>query len=406
MKMKRSPAIKRAVSLALSVAMVVTLAVSTNTVTLADDKQSELQAQKEAAQQELEAIQDKIKENQANKANAEDLKEQFEQQTEIITTQIGLLQQSIAQVEADINAKQLEIDEKQAEVDVKQAEYDERWEGFKDRLGAMQMLNDGGSIALLSSATNLYQLLTFANTLEQISSKDEEICQTIEAERQELEAQKTELENAKAELEAQQAELQNQNSQLDSKKSELQTSIQQQDQTISEADAAAEVLKVEEAEARKNLDKAAAELDAYLNSQVDKYSSAALTCSLNFGPALPSYKYISCVFGTDGHRGTDFAAPANTPIYAVADGIVTDATYHYSWGNYVQIYHGKDDQGSTYSTLYAHMISSPVVSAGQSVTKGQVIGYVGNTGYSFGNHLHLEMKINGTLVNAANWIPH
>ena len=392
MKMKRSPAIKRAVSLALSVAMVVTLAVSTNTVTLADDKQSELQAQKEAAQQELEAIQDKIKENQANKANAEDLKEQFEQQTEIITTQIGLLQQSIAQVEADINAKQLEIDEKQAEVDVKQAEYDERWEGFKDRLGAMQMLNDGGSIALLSSATNLYQLLTFANTLEQISSKDEEICQTIEAERQELEAQKTEL--------------QNQNSQLDSKKSELQTSIQQQDQTISEADAAAEVLKVEEAEARKNLDKAAAELDAYLNSQVDKYSSAALTCSLNFGPALPSYKYISCVFGTDGHRGTDFAAPANTPIYAVADGIVTDATYHYSWGNYVQIYHGKDDQGSTYSTLYAHMISSPVVSAGQSVTKGQVIGYVGNTGYSFGNHLHLEMKINGTLVNAANWIPH
>ena len=389
---KLSPTFKRAVSLALSVAMVVTLAVSTNTVTLADDKKSELQAQKDAAQQQLENVQNQIKENQANKANAEELKEQFEEQTEIITTQIGLLQQSIAQVEQDINDKQKEIDDKQAEVDVKQAEYDERWAGFKDRLGAMQMLNDGGSIALLSSATNLYQLLTFAEALEQISSKDEEICQAIEAERQELEAQKTELENAKAELEAQQAE--------------LQTSIQQQDQTISEADAAAEVLKVEEAEARKNLDKAAAELDAYLNSQVDKYSSAALTCSLNFGPALSTYKYISCVFGTGGHRGTDFAAPANTPIYAVADGIVTDATYHYSWGNYVQIYHGKDDQGSTYSTLYAHMISTPVVSAGQSVTKGQVIGYVGNTGYSFGNHLHLEMKINGTLVNAANWIPH
>ena len=402
MTRKLSPALKRAVSLALSVAMVVTLAVSTNTVTLADDKKSELQAQKDAAQQQLENVQNQIKENQANKANAEELKEQFEEQTEIITTQIGLLQQSIAQVEQDINDKQKEIDDKQAEVDVKQAEYDERWAGFKDRLGAMQMLNDGGSIALLSSATNLYQLLTFAEALEQISSKDEEICQAIEAERQELEAQRTELENAKAELESQQAELQNQNSQLDSKKSELQTSIQQQDQTISDADAAAEVLKAEEEEARKNLDKAAAELDAYLNSQVDKYSSAALTCSLNFGPALATYTYISCVFGTGGHRGTDFAAPANTPIYAVADGIVTDATYHYSWGNYVQIYHGKDDQGSTYSTLYAHMISSPVVSAGQSVTKGQVIGYVGSTG----NHLHLEMKINGTLVNAANWIPH
>ena len=147
-------------------------------------------------------------------------------------------------------------------------------------------------------------------------------------------------------------------------------------------------------------------MDAYLNSQVDKYSDAALTCSLNFGPALATYKYISCVFGTGGHRGTDFAAPGGTAIYAVADGIVTDATYHYSWGNYVQIYHGKDDEGNTYSTLYAHMISAPAVSAGQNVTKGQIIGYVGSTGYSTGNHLHLEMKINGVLVNAANWIPH
>lgn len=404
--MKLSPTIKRAVSLALSVAMVVALTVSTNTMTLADDKKSELQAQKEQAQQELEAIQQQIKENEASKANAEELKEQYEQQTQIITNQIGILQQSIAQVEQDINTKQLEIEEKQAEVDLKQAEYDERWEGFKDRLGAMQMLNDGGSIALLSSATNLYQLLTYAETLEQISSKDEEICREIEAERQELEAQRTELENAKAELEANQAELENQNAQLDSKKSELQTSIQQQDQTISEAEAAAEVLAVEEEQARKNLDAAAAQLDAYLNSQVDKYSDAALTCSLNFGPALPSYKYISCVFGTGGHRGTDFAAPGGTEIYAVADGIVTDATYHYSWGNYVQIYHGKDDEGNTYSTLYAHMVSTPIVSAGQTVTKGQVIGYVGNTGYSFGNHLHLEMKINGVLTNAANWIPH
>lgn len=404
--MKISPLIKRAVSMTLAVAMVVTLTITTNTMTLADDKKSELQAQKDAAQQQLEEIQQKIKDNEASKANAEELKEQYQQQTEVITTQIGLLQQSIAQVEEDINNKQKEIDEKQAEVDVKQAEYDERWAGFKDRLGAMQMLNDGGSIALLSSANSLYQLLTFAESLEQISSKDKEICQQIESERQELENQRTELENAKAELESQQAELQNQNSQLDSKKSELQTSIQQQDQTISDADAAAEVLAAEEEQARKNLDQAAAQLDAYLNSQVDKYSSAAMTCSLNFGPALPSYKYISCVFGTGGHRGTDFAAPGGTEIYAIADGIVTDATYHYSWGNYVQIYHGKDDQGNTYSTLYAHMISTPIVSAGQTVTKGQVIGYVGSTGYSTGNHLHLEMKINGVLTDVTNWIPH
>ena len=182
-------------------------------------------------------------------------------------------------------------------------------------------------------------------------------------------------------------------------------SIQQQNQTISDADAQEEALEAEAAETRKALDAAAAALDAYLNSQVNKYSDAPMTCSLNFGPALPSYTYISCYFGGNGHRGTDFAAPGNTPIYAVADGVVTDATYHWSWGTYVQSYHGKDDEGNTYSTLYAHMISTPAVSAGQNVTKGQVIGYVGSTGYSTGNHLHLEMKINGVLTNCLNWIP-
>lgn len=404
--MKISPTIKKIISMVLAVSMAVTLTVSTSTATLADDKKSELQAQKEQAQQQLDAIQEKIKQNQANKENAEDLKEQYEAQTEVVKEKISIVQQYIAQVQQDIVTKEQEIEQKQKEVDQKQAEYDERWAGFKERLRAMQMLNDGGSIALLSSATNLYQLLTFADTLEQISSKDEEICREIEAERVALEQQRTELENAKAELEANQAELEAQNAELDGLRSDLAASIQQQDATISAADAQAEALAAEEEEARKNLDKAAAELDAYLNAQVDKYSDAALTCSLNFGPALPSYKYISCVFGTGKHRGTDFAAPGGTAIYAVADGIVTDATYHYSWGNYVHIYHGKDDEGNTYSTLYAHMVSAPSVSAGQNVTKGQVIGYVGNTGYSFGNHLHLEMKINGVLVNAANWIPH
>ena len=126
---------------------------------------------------------------------------------------------------------------------------------------------------------------------------------------------------------------------------------------------------------------------------------------------VPGYKSISRWAnlnpGSGFHRGVDIAAPYGTPIYASDSGtVVAVVNMHYSWGNYVQIYHGKDDEGNTYSTLYAHMISAPIVSAGQTVTKGQVIGYVGSTGYSTGNHLHLEMKINGVLTNAANWIPH
>lgn len=406
--MKLSPFVKKTVSTLLAVSMAVALTVSTATPALAaDDKRAQLQAQKDEAQDELDALNEQISENAANRENAEELKAQFEEQEDLILGQIGTLTELIARTEGEIYTKEQGITAKQAEVDQKQAEYDARREGFKDRLRAMQKLNDGGSIALLSTATNLYELLTFADTLDQMSSRDEEICNDIEAQRVALEQQRTELENDKAELETYKAELDSQNAELEGKRSELAVNIQQQNDTISAADAQEDALEAEAAEARKKLDAAAAELDAYLNSQVNKYSQAAMTCSLNFGPALPSYKYISCYFGgSTNHRGTDFAAPGGTEIYAIADGVVTDATYHWSWGNYVQIYHGKDDEGNTYSTLYAHMNSTPIVSAGQNVTRGQVIGYVGTTGTSTGNHLHLEMKINGALTSVLNWIPY
>ena len=99
-----------------------------------------------------------------------------------------------------------------------------------------------------------------------------------------------------------------------------------------------------------------------------------------------------------------YAAPGGTEIYAVSGGVVTAAAYHWSWGYYVQVYHGKDDNGNTYSTLYAHMNSAPVVSVGQPVEKGKVLGYVGSTGNSTGNHLHLEMKVNNVLVNVMNYL--
>lgn len=398
--------LRKVLSLLTAGAVTLSLAFSAAVPVYADNRRDELEAEKKAAQAELDKIYEQQKQNEEVKANAEELKAQFEQQQGLILSQISTLTEQMAYIEDQINTKETEIEAKQLEIEQKQAEYDARWAGFKERMRAMQKLNDGGAIALLSSATNLYQLLTFAKTLEQISSKDQQICDDLENQRIELDNEKANLEEMKAALEADRADLQDQTNQLNGKKAELSASIQKQDATISEADANEKALELAAAEARARVDEAAKELDEYLNSQVKQYSDAAITCSLNFGPALPTYTYISCVFGTGGHRGTDFAAPANTPIYAVGDGIVTTAGWHYSWGYYVQVYHGKDDQGNTYATLYAHMIQSPSVSAGQSVSKGTTLGYVGSTGNSTGNHLHLEMKINGALVNSAAYVPH
>ena len=87
--------------------------------------------------------------------------------------------------------------------------------------------------------------------------------------------------------------------------------------------------------------------------------------------------------------------------------IVIEDTHPPVWRRVIipdQITFFEFDNGNTYSTLYAHMNSAPVVSVGQNVSKGQVLGYVGSTGNSTGNHLHLEMKVNNVLVNVMNYL--
>ena len=396
---------KKFISLLLSVAVAMTMTLSTVMTPLAASSSvSDLRQKLQEQQAELEKVNQQLKETQSTKADAQALKQQLEQQKSLLLGQIANLTEQIGKLDNDIVNKQDEIAQKQQEVDQKQAEYDQRWEDFKGRMKAMQRLNDGGSIALLSSATNLYQLLTFATTLEQIVSKDEQICQQLEDEHTQLEQQKAELEQAKADLEATKADYESQKAALDSKTSELAQNISQTNASISEAEAEEQALREAQIEANKRVDEAAKELDAALNAANQAYGNASIQCSLDFGRPLATYKYVSCYFGGNGHRGTDYAAPGGTSIYAVTGGVVTAAAYHYSWGYYVQVYHGKDDKGNSYSTLYAHMNSAPIVSVGDSVSKGQTLGYVGSTGNSTGNHLHLEMKVNNVLVNVMNYL--
>lgn len=395
---------KKFISLLLSVAVAMTMTLSTVMTPLAAASVSDLRQKLQEQQAALEKVNQQLKETQSDKADAQSLKTQLEQQKSLLLSQIGTLTEQIGGLDNEIVNKQDEINQKQQEVDQKQAEYDQRWADFKDRMRAMQRLNDGGSIALLSSATNLYQLLTFATTLEQIVSKDEEICQQLEDEHTQLEQQRAELEQAKADLEAKKADYEAQKAALNSKTSELAENISQTDESISKAEAEEQALKEAQIEANKKVDEAAKELDAALNAANQAYGNASIQCSLDFGRPLATYKYVSCYFGGNGHRGTDYAAPGGTEIYAVSGGVVTAAAYHYSWGYYVQVYHGKDDNGNSYSTLYAHMNSAPIVSVGDSVSKGQTLGYVGSTGNSTGNHLHLEMKVNNVLVNVMNYL--
>lgn len=124
---------------------------------------------------------------------------------------------------------------------------------------------------------------------------------------------------------------------------------------------------------------------------------------VNLGISLiqPVSGRISCRYGRRSgyyHTGLDIAAPNGTPIRAAAGGTITYAGYHYSYGNLLIISHGNGIQ-----TYYAHC-SKLYVSNGQSVSQGQTIAAVGSTGNSTGNHLHLEVRVNGTAQNPQNYV--
>ena len=114
---------------------------------------------------------------------------------------------------------------------------------------------------------------------------------------------------------------------------------------------------------------------------------------------LPGHTYISChfgevdAFGNAGHRGTDIPAPEGTPILAAHSSTVLVSGWNDSYGNQVLL-----DNGAGLSTRYAHMTAT-AVTAGETVTAGQVIGYVGSTGDSTGNHLHFEVMQGGVRVD-------
>ena len=126
---------------------------------------------------------------------------------------------------------------------------------------------------------------------------------------------------------------------------------------------------------------------------------------VNLGISLirPTTGVITSRFGLrsrDNHKGIDIGTAKGTPIYAAAAGTVSVSSYGYNggYGNYIIINHGNGVQ-----TVYAHC-SSLVATVGQKVSQGQLIARVGSTGISTGNHLHLEVRVNGVAQDPQNYV--
>ena len=344
------------------------------------------------------------KKEQAAKALESELKEKVT----VVQSQISVLKGQIAEVQNSIGLKEQEIAAKEQQITEKEAEIADQWGDFKQHMAAMQELRDGGSVAMLSAVNDLYELLTFNEVMQDISIKDTEILDNMKNAKEALESDKLTLESQRSELQSKKADLDAQNSQMRAKQNELNSSV-----------AAAQMSAAEAQQAQKDA-QAAIESDEMnyeaVKKQIQKMIAAAAASKptlsfTGFICPLKSYSRISSEYGwrknpvtgvNKLHAGTDFAAPGGTPIYAAASGYVQVAGWSTGgYGNYVIIYHGKMSDGNQYSTLYGHM-RSVATSAGKYVQQGEVIGYVGSTGNSTGNHLHLEVWKGGSKANAVN----
>lgn len=138
-------------------------------------------------------------------------------------------------------------------------------------------------------------------------------------------------------------------------------------------------------------------LTALRDAIVDRNARLAATPSI-----WPTTGEVSSRFGWrwggDWHPGIDIANDYGTPIAAAADGTVTYSGWYSGYGKMIQI-----DHHNGIVTIYGHA-SELLVSVGSSVRKGDIIAYVGSTGYSTGPHLHYEVRVNGTAVNPANFL--
>lgn len=333
-------------------------------------------------------------------------KSEVEAEKAALTEQLNELITELDKANADVEAKQEEIAENQTELIQAELDEQEQYESMKMRIKYMYENGNTQFIEILLESKSIGDFLNNAEYISQISEYDRQMLVEFQNTVQDVKDKREQLEKEEAEL----IELQEQ---LQAKEDEINTLIEQKAAEIGDLDTAIG----ENAKKLEELQAAAAEQERLRQeaAAAQKPSSGNNSSSGNYTPA-PSIPvsgngklsnpcpaaYISSEFGyrsspggigSTNHKGRDYAAATGTPIYASASGTVVTAGYNVARGNYVVISHG-----GGLSTLYQHC-SAIYVGVGQSVSAGQNIAAVGNTGYSTGAHLHFEVWVNGTPVD-------
>ncbi len=366
----------------------------TGAYAVTQDEIDDLEEEKEKIAEKVKVQQDKIEALEKEKSDFLELKVALEERNAFTLRQMELNQLQIDYMADLIEQKSLEL---AAAVKVEQ----DQLEKYRTRVRAMEENGNYDLLAIFLNADSLSSLLSAMDDIGEIMDADKKLEDEYIAARQQKESVKAEYESLKAELDLkqeklleEQAVLQAQIDDTDQMLEELMNSIDEESETLEGFQNAVK-------EAQAEIDRLTEELERERRAAIAASAGAVgysgggtVTGSGNFIWPVSCTYITSCVGNRfhpisgqwKYHSGMDIGCQFGDSIWASDGGTVCIAGVNGGYGNCVMI-----DHGNGYYTLYGHM-SSIAVSVNQTVSQGQIIGYVGSTGYSTGPHLHFEIR--------------
>lgn len=396
------------------------------TTVSAEDSISDLEQQLQQLEQENQKYQKILDDTKSDIAEKEEYKSALVSKVQVLDEKIAVTREKISSLNDDIKEKQDAYDKGLSEVE-------DQFDALANRLRILYMSGNATDLEIIFGAKDFSDLIDKMELVKSLANSDKELISEIQTKLDELSTKKESLEADKKDLETQQASLKLDQDEFNKLISDNDEILKNLYASNSEAQNSLEsaALQSDEIEAKISqyyaAQKAAAERAAQASqsssssgSSSSGSSSVIVPSGSGFAWPTPGFVSLSSEWFEDrevyNHGGIDIAGAGimGTPVVAAADGTVvaTNSSCTHNWGksyscgcgggygNYVMISHAGGKM-----TVYGHL-TSLTVSSGQSVSRGQIIGYVGSTGNSTGPHLHYECRLNGVRYNPMSEYPY
>ncbi|MFZ5767930.1 MAG: murein hydrolase activator EnvC family protein [Bacillota bacterium] len=359
---------------------------------VAASTEEELQKKEAELQKRLQQIERKIAEYERLLTQSRGKEREVRKELLRLERELDLTRKDLAYLQNRLRVTGQQLEQTRAELERTQRELEWRTQLLGRRLRALYESGPVSYLEVLLGATSFSDFLTRVEFLQLIAAQDVQIMVSVQELRDQVAAKKARLEELQARLQ------------------DLHARTQEKEATVRAQTVSRQKLLVTIQNQAEEYERALDELEE-LSRQLEK-EIAAIQAQYGLGKRdlhmiRPVEGYLSSRFGNRFHpiirkwrmhTGIDIGAPEGRSIVAAESGRVMTAGWLGGYGKTVTI-----DHGGGISTLYAHM-SEILVSAGQMVQKGQVIGRVGSTGLSTGPHLHFEVRVNGKPNDPLRWV--